>query len=247
MFKKRKRSGAGSTARKTGVEDASTTSDAKDDTKIFPSSRREKEKPKRVETITERPNQRSAPPPTLPAPRPKAFFKTNTQFDYQMDVCKDYKETGYCGFGDTCIYLHDRGDYKRGWELDNEFEDRERRKRARVAAGGDPDEDDDEGAIETHKTRYKAESSYARFLREGDEKAKAGIADDESLPFACHICRSSFLETKSRPVVSTECKHYFHSDCATKRFAKKGSCAVCSAPTKGIFNAAPDLVKKLLM
>ncbi len=25
---------------------------------------------------------------------------------------------GYCGFGDSCIYIHDRGDYKTGWELE---------------------------------------------------------------------------------------------------------------------------------
>ncbi len=38
--------------------------------------------------------------------------------DYQPDVCKDYKETGYCGFGDTCKFLHDRSDYLAGWQLD---------------------------------------------------------------------------------------------------------------------------------
>ena len=38
--------------------------------------------------------------------------------DYQPDICKDYKETGYCGFGDTCKFLHDRSDYLAGWQLD---------------------------------------------------------------------------------------------------------------------------------
>jgi RING finger protein 113A len=59
-------------------------------------------------------------------------IRTVTVIDYQPDVCKDYKgvlwpglfglhisnlrshdtrttETGYCGFGDTCKFLHDRG------------------------------------------------------------------------------------------------------------------------------------------
>lgn len=60
-------------------------------------------------------------------------IRTVTIVDYQPDVCKDYKgmfslrllvlamprimgltltlpaETGYCGFGDTCKFLHDRG------------------------------------------------------------------------------------------------------------------------------------------
>ncbi|EFP75994.2 RNA-splicing factor [Puccinia graminis f. sp. tritici] len=48
-------------------------------------------------------------------------IKTITVVDYQPDVCKDYKETGYCGFGDTCKFLHDRGDYMHGWQLDDAF------------------------------------------------------------------------------------------------------------------------------
>ena len=50
------------------------------------------------------------------------------RFDYQPDICKDYKETGYCGYGDACKFVHDRGDYKSGWELD----------RVRVIASGAP-------------------------------------------------------------------------------------------------------------
>lgn len=31
-----------------------------------------------------------------------ANVRTITLTDYQPDICKDYKETGFCGFGDTC-------------------------------------------------------------------------------------------------------------------------------------------------
>ncbi|KAJ7212928.1 hypothetical protein GGX14DRAFT_445672, partial [Mycena pura] len=41
--------------------------------------------------------------------RSTSTIRTVTIVDYQPDVCKDYKETGYCGFGDTCKFLHDRG------------------------------------------------------------------------------------------------------------------------------------------
>ena len=46
------------------------------------------------------------------------FVRTTIRIDYQPDICKDYKETGFCSYGDSCKFLHDRGDYKAGWELD---------------------------------------------------------------------------------------------------------------------------------
>lgn len=49
-------------------------------------------------------------------------FRITCQFDYQPNICKDYKETGYCGYGDSCKFLHDRGDYKLGWQIDQEWE-----------------------------------------------------------------------------------------------------------------------------
>lgn len=44
--------------------------------------------------------------------------RTVTMIDYQPSVCKPYKDTGTCGYGDSCIYLHDRSDYLAGWQLD---------------------------------------------------------------------------------------------------------------------------------
>lgn len=57
-------------------------------------------------------------------------IRITTRFDYQPDVCKDYKETGYCGYGDSCKFLHDRSDYKPGWVIEKEWEVSEKRKRA---------------------------------------------------------------------------------------------------------------------
>ena len=31
--------------------------------------------------------------------RAPANVRGSVRFDYQMDICKDYKDTGYCGFG----------------------------------------------------------------------------------------------------------------------------------------------------
>lgn len=38
------------------------------------------------------------------------YIQTTIIVDYNRAVCKDFKETGYCGYGDNCIYLHDRSD-----------------------------------------------------------------------------------------------------------------------------------------
>lgn len=48
--------------------------------------------------------------------------RMTTFIDFAPDVCKDYKQTGFCGFGDSCKFLHAREDYKSGWALDKEWE-----------------------------------------------------------------------------------------------------------------------------
>lgn len=50
--------------------------------------------------------------------RASAAIRVTARFDYQPDLCKDYKETGYCAYGDSCKFLHDRGDYKGGWQIE---------------------------------------------------------------------------------------------------------------------------------
>nr|XP_026483725.1 RING finger protein 113A [Vanessa tameamea]XP_026483726.1 RING finger protein 113A [Vanessa tameamea] len=52
--------------------------------------------------------------------RAPANLRSTVRWDYQPDICKDYKETGFCGFGDSCKFLHDRSDYKHGWQLELE-------------------------------------------------------------------------------------------------------------------------------
>uniref|UniRef100_A0A6B2G2H7 E3 ubiquitin-protein ligase RNF113A (Trinotate prediction) n=1 Tax=Myxobolus squamalis TaxID=59785 RepID=A0A6B2G2H7_MYXSQ len=54
--------------------------------------------------------------------RAAANIRVTTRWDYQQDLCKDYKDTGFCGFGDSCKFVHDRTDYKAGWELDRDYE-----------------------------------------------------------------------------------------------------------------------------
>lgn len=75
-----------------------------------------------------------------------SHIRWSIRMDYQPDVCKDYKETGYCGYGDSCKFMHDRGDYKTGWELEKEWEEQQRQKRMGIKRNEEnyeihPDED----------------------------------------------------------------------------------------------------------
>lgn len=74
--------------------------------------------------------------------RAPSNIRMTVRFDYQPDICKDYKETGFCGYGDACKFIHDRGDYKSGWELEREWN--ERQKRVEDAKWGDDEEEEAE-------------------------------------------------------------------------------------------------------
>ncbi|KAI8988422.1 hypothetical protein BDF20DRAFT_855621 [Mycotypha africana] len=80
--------------------------------------------------------------------RAPANLRVTARFDYQPDICKDYKETGFCGYGDSCIFLHDRGDYKTGWQLEKEWEAAQKNKNKidtdQYVISDEDDSDDDE-------------------------------------------------------------------------------------------------------
>ncbi len=60
--------------------------------------------------------------------RAAANLRTTCRFDYKPDLCKDYNETGFCGFGDSCIFLHDRTEHKSSYQLEQEWEAEQKRK-----------------------------------------------------------------------------------------------------------------------
>ena len=150
--------------------------------------------------------------------RASSNVRTTARFDYDPSICKDYKETGTCGYGDSCIYLHDRSDYKSGWQMEQEWQDKER-KRAKELLGS---------------------AAAGDLGGDGGDAGGAGGKDGGGLPFACFICRGPFV----KPVV-TLCKHYFCEKCALQRFGKekKHDCAVCGEPTKGNFSVAHEIIK----
>lgn len=45
----------------------------------------------------------------------REVLKILFRFDYDPSLCKDWHDSGYCVFGNSCLYLHDRSNYKTGW------------------------------------------------------------------------------------------------------------------------------------
>jgi RING finger protein 113A len=156
--------------------------------------------------------------------RAPVHYRATSRFDYQPDICKDYKDTGYCGYGDACIFLHDRSDYKAGWQLEKDWEDAQREKAHAAALDAFADADGKPSSSST-------------------AGAGAGRAVDDNLPFACLICREPW-HARSNPVV-TRCEHYFCEACALKQAAKTKRCFVCAENTGGIFNTAKAIQEKI--
>lgn len=110
--------------------------------------------------------------------RASSHIRWSVRFDYQPDICKDYKETGYCGYGDACVFLHDRGDYKSGWQLEQEWEEKEKARKERIALGLPEEEGEGEGS-----------------------------EDEDGLPFACYICRGEFVDPVVTKCKHYFCEH----------------------------------------
>lgn len=178
--------------------------------------------------------------------RAPSFVRSSARFDYQPDICKDYKETGFCGYGDSCKFLHDRGDYKSGWQLEKEWDENQAKKKRKLEESlkGFVEDGDKAptGAVDTGED--SDDDKYAINL--SDEECEDGEGgpklDSDGLPFACYICREHF----TNPVV-TVCKHYFCSECALEyaRRNRTKNCALCGKNTSGVFNHAAKLARKI--
>ncbi|KAI0400239.1 hypothetical protein F4802DRAFT_505547 [Xylaria palmicola] len=158
--------------------------------------------------------------------RASTNVRMTTMMDFAPDVCKDYRKTGWCGFGDACIFLHDRSDMKQGWQLDREWE---------INTKGKKDLGGTVVSSAAQKSRDKENKvGPSDRAEEDDEEMLAKI------PFVCIICEEPY----KAPVV-TRCGHYFCESCALKRYRKDPSCKNCGAATNGVFNTAKRLEKIL--
>jgi len=161
------------------------------------------------------------PKSSAPLKKQHTAIRTVDFIEYQVPICKDFLETGRCGYGDACQYLHDRTNYKSGAKIEEEYKKKQEEFR-RIALGMGP-----------------AAGSGDSQGKDGD--VRTFVADDGQVyPEACPICQGEFQS----PVV-TLCEHYFCEECALKQNVKDGKCFVCHKATDGVFNMATRLESAL--
>ncbi|KAL9646224.1 hypothetical protein ABK040_008097 [Willaertia magna] len=57
-------------------------------------------------------------------------IKVSSRMDYQPDICKDYYETGFCGYGDNCKFAHVREEHVNSIQLTKRWEKEQKKKEA---------------------------------------------------------------------------------------------------------------------
>lgn len=163
--------------------------------------------------------------------RASANVRMTYVMDFKPDICKDYKDTGYCGYGDACKFVHDRGDYKQGWQLDKDWEQKLQEQKEKQAE------------LERMEKALNSDGEEVDLNADDDEEEDETF--DGSIPGECQMCSKSWLDVRS-PIV-TKCKHYFCEACALRNDSakKEKTCFVCEMPTGGTFNSAKEILKRV--
>ena len=164
-----------------------------------------------------------------------ANVRSTARFDYQMDVCKDYKESGYCGFGDSCKFWHDRSDYKSGWQLESEWNSKQKQLEK---------ERFEKFQKLAEKKRLKLEQLREEAIQQGLDPDTVALPpsaeddnadDDVSVKEKCCVCGKIWSACLPSSPCMTICGHYFCESCFAA--TSTSSCRACGKPTQGIFNS----------
>ena len=156
------------------------------------------------------------------------FFKVNSLFDYAPGICKDFKETGYCGFGETCIFVHDRGDYKLGWELERDWQKMQKIKQKK----------------KLEKMKKKIENGENVNLSSISSSSSCNSdceSNNEKISSICKICNKEMENP-----VSVSCGHIFCEKCIIGQFKdNRKKCIICNQILNGIFNNANKIIEHI--
>ncbi len=90
-----------------------------------------------------------------------------SSYDYQPDVCKDYRDSGRCRWGDNCKFLHDRGGYKSGAQMERDWNAKQKEKQALLAKG---------------------------LTTSGSAETSGGPSNPHGYPSACPVCEQPFTD-----------------------------------------------------
>lgn len=106
-------------------------------------------------------------------------LKATILVDYQRDICKDFKQTGYCGYGDSCKFLHSRDDFKAGWKLNKDWKLTE---------------------VEKSNEEYDEELKHNK-----DNKTE----DSKEISLKCFICKDTYKNPIATPCKHYFCRTCF--------------------------------------
>ncbi|KAJ4439831.1 hypothetical protein ANN_07959 [Periplaneta americana] len=167
--------------------------------------------------------------------RAPANLRATVRWDYQPDICKDYKETGFCGFGDSCKFLHDRSDYKFGWQLEREMQE---------GTYGETDNDPHQYEVDSDGDDlpfkcFICRNSFKDPIVTNMDKFISDIVPGPSQWFF------HFGEEIIIAWTHIRCRHYFCERCALDHYKKSTRCYICNQQTHGVFNPAKDIIAKM--
>ena len=140
-----------------------------------------------------------------------------SQIDYSRGICKDYKLTGVCGYGDGCIFLHDRTEYKSSYEIDQEIKKKEAKRLFLLKK---------EISLDDQESKLKNTSD--------------SLKQKEEYDLICPICNKTYKNS-----VITICQHVFCESCALQHYETSKICYICKKELKGIFNNASLIEAKI--